>query len=109
MEILSPEIIIMGISLFISVSTPIITSIITSRHEIKMYRLRYFYEHKNDVIEGFIKYANAVLLCSNQENCSEFGKFAGEIYFYVPSHLHNQIDFIIKNINNVDYKNEVKN
>ncbi len=96
MNFISPEIIIMGISLLIAISTPIITAIINSHHEIKMYKLRFYNEHKSEVIEGFLKTVGNCIYYSDESNLHSLGEYFGEIYLYTPPSMHDKITELSK-------------
>lgn len=79
----NPEIIIMGISLLISISTPILTSIINVVHETRTYERRFYNEYKAQVIEKYISSIGKYILCSDNNYAAECGEHYGEALIYV--------------------------
>ena len=50
-----------SISLVISILSPSISALITTRHERKMYSLKFYEQHRAETIEGYIRTCGAVL------------------------------------------------
>ena len=79
----NPEIIVMGISLLISILTPILTSIINVVHETRMYKRRFYIEHKAEVIEKYISSTGKRILSADSDYAPEYGQHYGEALIYV--------------------------
>ena len=84
-----------SISLVISILSPAISALITTRHERKMYSLKFYEQHRAEIIEGYIRTCGAVLSNPTIDNLSDFGKFSGELFFYVPNELYE----LVRNLN----------
>lgn len=86
--------IISSISLFASFASPLLTAAIKNRHELKMYNLGFFVQHRAEAIERYIASVGAVIHGSCDEDLREYGTHLGEIYLYVPERLWLQIEQI---------------
>lgn len=86
--------IIAGIALFTSIISPLLTVIIKNKHEREMYKVRFFYQHRAEVIERYVSSVGAAIHGQRAEDLCDYGKYAGEIFMYVPERLWPTIDQI---------------
>lgn len=70
-------------ALITSVLSPFLTEFLKNRHELKMYRLRFYSEHKAAVIERYVKATGEMIQFATPETCQSFGAAHGEMILYV--------------------------
>ena len=77
-----------------SIASPILVAIINNKHQLKKQRVEYYDNHKNEVIENYLRAVGQFLYGDAYEKDDNYGLCCAEIYMYVPKHLWNQVDEI---------------
>lgn len=102
-------------ALILSVSSPIISSVINGYYRIKEKKLEledsikrrnqeFYLDHRAVVIECYIKATGQIINNMSRENLSEFGATMGEIYLYIDESLWPILDSISDKIIKAQYK-----
>lgn len=86
MEI-SVSLLISFIALAVSIITPGLNTILQNRHELKMYKIRTVEQHRQEVVEAYIRSAGTVIIHATSEAADYFGKNCGVIFAYIPKDL----------------------
>lgn len=76
--------------------SPWIIAIINHKHEEKMHKLKFYEEHKAEVIENFLRKTGAYIYSHNWDKKLDIGEYSGEIYLYVDQKLWNEIDKLLE-------------
>lgn len=89
MDIIS---IVISIAAFVTaVLGPLGTALIQSKHENKMYQNRFYTEHKQEVIENYIKAVGRYVFSDTWDDKRNFGEASAEIFMYTPPELWDDI------------------
>ena len=81
------------IALITAIISPIITTILNNRHQIKMHNINFYESHRAEAIENYLKATGYAI--QDQSSLSEqYGKHLAEIYLYLPEELWDYIDKI---------------
>ena len=87
--------IISGIALVAAVLSPIFTTKNNNHYQTKNNRIKYFDEHRAEVIENYIRYTGSVTKFSSlTDDFRSYGKYSKEIYLYLHEDLWHYIDEI---------------
>lgn len=86
--------IISGIALVAAVLSPVITTILTNRHQDKVWVRENYTRHKAEVIERYVQNTGVALKEQLAKNLENYGNSFGEIFFYVPKELWPLIETI---------------
>lgn len=92
--------IISGVTLIAAILSPILTTIINNRYQLKLRKSEFLEKHKAEVIENYLKNVGAVINHPTHENLGKFGFNCKEIYLYVSTDhwtLLDDIENLIKN------------
>lgn len=93
MENITWSAIISGIALIAAILSPIFTTILTNRHEDKVWKRKNFFERRSQVIASYIRNTGKLLKYQEYHDLSSYGESYGEIFMYAPQ---NSWPFIIK-------------
>ena len=77
---------------------PLITASIQCSHESKMYNKRFYEEHKQQVIENYLKAVGKFAFTTDWNEKLEFGEASAEIFMYTPKELWDNIRELNKQI-----------
>ena len=66
---------------------PLITTWITCAHDSKMHKKRFYEEHKQQVIENYLKSVGKFVFTTNWDDRRDFGESTAEIFMYAPKRL----------------------
>ena len=92
--------IISGVTLIAAILSPILTTIINNRYQLKLRKSEFLEKHKAEVIENYLKNVGAVINNPSNENFEKFGFNSKEVYLYVSTDhwtLLDDIENLIKN------------
>lgn len=92
--------IISGVTLIAAILSPILTTIISNRYQLKLRKSEFLEKHKAEVIENYLKNVGAVINNPTLESLEKFGFNCKEIYLYVSTDhwtLLDDIENLIKN------------
>ena len=78
------SIIISGIALVVSVTSPLITSIINNHHQDKVWNREHFSLYRIQAIESYVRSTGIVLKKATSETITAYGDSFGLIFFYAP-------------------------
>ena len=87
-------------ALIVAACGPLITALITAKHESFMYKTKYVDEHKHEVVEKYLKSVGRFLFSLDHNDLKEFGASSSEIFMYAPKNLWDDI----KKINEAIFK-----
>ena len=77
--------------------SPMLVALVNNKHQLELTKLEI--ENRNslfskEIIDGYFKYAGAVIGEANTENLTRFGEYSSLVYFYIPKQYHNTVAFI---------------
>lgn len=84
-------IVISGAAFLMSVFGPLLTALVTGKHEEKMYAKRFKTEHEHQVIERYLQSVGKYLFSKSYDDIREFGESSAEIFMYTPKELWDDI------------------
>lgn len=91
-------------TLFATVISPIITTILNNRYQMKIRNQDFYDRHRAEVIENYIRYAGSLSKQSSAtDDFRNFGKYSKEIYLYLPEKFWGIIDSIQDSITEYKY------
>lgn len=99
------NIVISGVTLIAAIASPIITTQLNNRFQMRVHRQQFYDEHRAQTIEKFV--SSVGQLCSDIEReqfLREYGKNSSEIYLYIPENLWDNVDRINLAIYTENYK-----
>lgn len=88
------------IALIISVASPIITTLLNNKHQLKLHNAEFYSLHRAEVIEHYLQTIGLLLKNRTPENLEAYNKCFGEIFFYIPEKHWKLIEIIDHSINN---------
>ena len=66
---------------------PLITAGIQCWHESRMHKMRYYDEHKQEVIENYLKSVGKYAFTTDRSEKRDFGESSAEIFMYTPKEM----------------------
>lgn len=99
------SIVISAVTLVAAIISPIITTQLNNRFQMRVHRQRFYDEHRAETIENFVRSVGQ--LCSDDgriQFLGEYGKNCTEIYLYIPENLWDNVDRINSAIYAENYK-----
>ena len=78
-----------GIALIVSIASPIITTVLNNRFQLKLHRSKLIDERRLSIYENYLKYVSYASTKVN--NSTEFTYYKSMIFLYAPVDLHDKI------------------
>lgn len=100
--------IISGVTLIAAILSPILTTIINNRYQLKLRKSEFLEKHKAEVIENYLKNVGAVINNPSNENFEKFGFNSKEVYLYISPDHWSLLDEIENQIEKCDYSSANK-
>lgn len=91
------------VAVAVSVFSPVLVSLVTLLNEHAVFRRKFHFEHKVEVIERYIAAAGEAIFSRSEESRSAFGRVCGEIYLYLPTGYWKTADELRNAIGDCDY------
>lgn len=83
-----------NIPLILAILSPIISTFLTHRYQMKMRSADFYDKHRAEAIENYIHSVGMLIQTSHCDGLDEYGKAFSEIYLYVPNSSWNIIEDI---------------
>lgn len=75
------------VAIVLSVASPFLTASINNRHERKMYVLRFYTEHRAEVIEKYLSAVRGRLDTPHNRSFLSYDQHYGEVFLYLPKSM----------------------
>ena len=84
--------VIATIALLSAISSPIITAYFNNRYLLKKHDLDFYYSHRSQVIESYLRAVGKYIYSPSHESFAELGVSLSEIFMYTPRDLWPDIE-----------------
>lgn len=91
------------VALVSSVLSPVLVAFVNLINEHAVFRRKFHFEHKVEVIERYISSAGEAIFSRSEDSRAAFGRVCGEIYLYLPSGYWKMADELRNAIRDCDY------
>lgn len=88
-----------------SIVSPILVTIINNHYQAKKQQIEYYDNHKNQVIENYLRSIGQFLYDFDYQKDQNYGSSCAEIYMYVPEKLWDKIDSLDDSIRQIENSN----
>ena len=97
-----------SIALILSILSPIITSFMNNKHQLKMHDLNFYQAHRAEVLEHYISATGKAITYHSSQNTGNYNEAYGEFLIYINDKILDKVQKLNILINNSSYDSYIR-